>query len=264
MCQSSQTQGDGFNSAFMYTSHGSLNGDEQNRFDLQSCVSKYIPSERVFSVVDKIEKLIEHERQNNGTAKCYDFEKVNDIKQYCQDRLSEITLINELVPTPSAFVTIAAFLGFLSLLSYGKNKSGGEDSKCFRKFVRNFMSQMGYSPDKMYKTFRCGIVHAMSFYPALRQGRTSAKPKVERAPELLITHSKEIANLTERGNIPVLTAGQLCSDLEKIIEAMFKVERVSKNAINFLSWQPAIVGGRSPDDVDSTVANQISGFYSAP
>ena len=104
-------------------------------------------------------------------------------------------------------------------------------------------------------------IDAMSFYPALRKGRSSDKPKSKRYPKLLITHGDDIANLSKqqlRGKVPVLKAQQLCVDLKGVITTIFKENKVCQNAIKFLSWQPAIT---CSIETNFSNDNQVSGNY---
>lgn len=219
------------------------NIDESAKFsaDLFAVVAKHCQSDKVPSIVSKIEALVKFEEAKNDRK--YEFQRVSDIEQYCVDRLDEIELINILSPTPSAFVTIGAFIGFLSRLVYGDNDKK-RDGLVFKKFVKRFMK--GYPPERMYKTFRCGIVHAMSFYPTVAGGRTSDVPSRRRFPWVLIAHDSGCKNLSRHTisnhNITVLRAASVIKDLRTTIKTMFLRRDVQKNCVAFTAWQPPIVG----------------------
>ena len=193
-----------------------------------------------------------------------------EIKSYCEDRLTEIKEINEKFNCPSSFVCIAAFIGYLSRIAYGTNKrSDHNDGKWFRDFVKNFMDQKYHEhADLMYHTFRCGIIHSMSFddeitcdrgqYLANNRGRTSSDPKLE------ITHTPKYASkdsqLQEDSNTKsvILYAGELCDDIRKAIGEMFKDTSVQINSVSFVSCQRYIIWKK--DDAQD-LSNSLSSSY---
>ena len=231
--------------------------------DIAKCLAgRFSDESKTMDIADRIEKLVSHEedRNKNGYKESYDFTQTKEIKGYCLDRLKEIRVINEVFHVPSGFVCIAAFIGFLSLLAYGTNKKSGEDHTCFTRFVKKFMTN--YAGEKMYSTFRCGIVHAMSFYPAYEKGRPSDKPIQQLAPPpYSITHSAAWPNLapssTNGGGLGIQAAA-LCNDIENAVNAMFddpnnKSER--DNAVKTLTWQPAITGKPVKTATDSPLSD---------
>jgi len=189
-----------------------------------------------------------------------DYSTAAGINTYCQNRLNEIRLINKLFPTPSSVVAIAAFMGYLSLLAFGSNALHGEDGNCFKSFVRQFLPS--YDPELMYSTFRCGIVHAMSFYPGLSTPRPSDAPSSKQYPKLLVTHCNSWQNLDEAScdgiSIPAIQVAKLCDDLTTAVSAMFSDPSVRVNCVRFMNWQPAICA--ETFNVDSKVA-VLSGLY---
>lgn len=231
----------------------------EERMGLIGVLQNRIGADRLLCVVDQIQTLIKYKRTHGCDNPKYDFSKTDDIERYCLDRLEEIRVINEVFHVPSGFVCIAAFIGFLSSLAYGRNKKSGEDHSCFTRFVKKFMTN--YDEEKMYSTFRCGIVHAMSFYPAYERGRSSDNPTQPLAPPAYsITHSatwKNLATSTTNGIGLGIQASALCNDIEDAIKDMFdnpanQSER--DNAIKTLAWQPAIAGKQ----VDPITNTQLS------
>lgn len=180
--------------------------------------------------------------RKRGNTECFDYSTPDGIMAYCLKRLEEIRLINQLFPVPSSVVTIAAFMGYLSLIAFGSNVLSGEDGRCFKSFVREFLPR--YDQELMYSTFRCGIVHAMSFYPGLSAPRPSDMPQSRRYPNLLVTHNESWTNLGEVTydgmHIPAVQVAQLCKDLGVAINKMFSNTSVRRNCVRFMNWQPAI------------------------
>lgn len=195
------------------------------------------------------------------TTECFDYSTPDGIKTYCLNRLNEIRLINQLFPVPSSVVTIAAFMGFLSLLAFGSNALNGLDARCFKSFIRQFLPR--YNPGLMYSTFRCGIVHAMSFYPGLSTPRPSDMPSSKQYPKLLVTHCKLWQNhdaVSYDGvSIPAIQVAELLDDLIAAVDAMFSDSSVQANCVKFMNWQPAICAeafdNGDPEDV------VLSGLY---
>ena len=90
-----------------------------------------------------------------------------DVRDYCEERLKEIKSINDdkCHQCPSAVVCIATFIGYLSRLAFGTNVAGDRhDGQWFKDFVKKYMPPKYHAhADLLYGTFRCGLVHAMSF-----------------------------------------------------------------------------------------------------
>ena len=174
-----------------------------------------------------------------------------EIKAYCEERLSEIRAINESHQCPSSFVCIAAFMGYLSRLAYGtNNKNRREDRKCFHNFIKNFMPSKYHGKETlMYGTFRCGIIHAMSFDDELSEDNTAflkRQPCGKRGySKLAITHNVKYSRLCTgskllkdaKTNAFVLVADVLCDDLESAINNMFADPNARKNAEDFTKCQ---------------------------
>lgn len=184
----------------------------------------------------------------------------DEIKDYCQERLKEIRAINDapIGRKPSGFVCIAAFIGFLSRLAYGTNlqRDHGNDGKWFRKFVKNFMPKYGAQAGLMYSTFRCGIVHAMSFDPEISVGRDAYLQDPNNSnrggAELYITHTLneqtlgccngEVLHKMPGENSYVLVASVLCDDIKRAINTMFDNVAVRCNSEKFVRVQRLIKG----------------------
>lgn len=176
------------------------------------------------------------------------------IQQYCLARLNEIRSINQSHPCPSSFVCIAAFMGFLSRLAYGDNvQRSVSDGTAFKAFVSNFMPQhyKGHE-DALYKTFRCGIVHAMSFdseYPDVpaRMADLSSGGRTGNAP-IAITHSPTTSlpspyatvSNSAAGSITTLNADELCDDIKTAITNLFSNPTYCKRAEEFVACQRPI------------------------
>lgn len=183
-----------------------------------------------------------------------------DIQAYCEKRLAEISAINDdpQHQCPSAFVCIAAFMGFLSRLASGTNMSKQrEDGACFKSLVRQFMPQKYQREDiadLLYKTFRCGIVHAMSFDPEISENRTVYLAKnngcTSGYAKLAITHDRKWDSFCNGSNLIketqsgmfVLTAHTLCEDIGKAIVQMFKDPAVQCNSEEYVRTQRPIAG----------------------
>ena len=188
------------------------------------------------------------------------------IKDYCRDRLKEIRAINDspIGRNPSGFVCIAAFMGFLSRLAYGKNKRRDPkvtDQTCFMDFITNFMPSK-YKPQAklLYSTFRCGVVHAMSFDPEIEidRGAYLSDPKnLGRGDaDLFISHSSDktlrkccngpVLQKIPNSNSYVLVASVLCDDIESAIDKMFLDQKVRANSEEFVQVQ-RLINGREVD-----------------
>ena len=169
-----------------------------------------------------------------------------EVKAYCVQRLEEIRKINADNPCPSAFVCIAAFIGYLSRLAYGTNLRSRTDKKWFEDFVIHFMPRK-YHPhvDALYSTFRCGIVHSMSFDDEIdcdRDAFLAKWDKTKRLPsDLAITHhskyrkycSGEHLEREPEKNQLVLVADVLCADIATAIGNMFNDDQVQHNSVKF-------------------------------
>ena len=73
------------------------------------------------------------------------FATLKDVQEYCEDRLLEIRSINESSKTPSGFICLAAFIGFLSHLASGKTEIGS-DCEDYKNFVKTYV--VGICPDE--------------------------------------------------------------------------------------------------------------------
>lgn len=183
-----------------------------------------------------------------------------DVQAYCEKRLAEISAINDdpKHQCPSAFVCIAAFIGFLSRLASGTNMSKmREDGVCFKNFVKQHMPSKYQSEDiadLLYKTFRCGIVHAMSFDPEISENRTVYLAKnngyTSGYAKLAITHDRNWDSLCNgtsllkepQSGMFVLTAHVLCDDIGNAIGEMFKDSAVQCNSEEYVRTQRPIAG----------------------
>lgn len=195
----------------------------------------------------------------------------NDVKDYCERRLDEIKDINRQHHCPSGFVCIAAFIAYLSRLAYGTNvRTDRHDGEWFKRFIRVFMpSKYHNHDDLMYRTFRCGILHAMSFddeidgnrtvYLASRGGGTTGYAT------LAITHDMKLASLCSGStlmkdpttNAFVLVADVLCNDVKSAIIAMFKNVAVQKNCEEFVACQRYITGITVPCPSSPQTGNSV-------
>ena len=172
-----------------------------------------------------------------------------EVKKYCIDRLAEIELINHLSPTPSAFVCIASFIGFLSELAYGTNERDNKTGIKYKDFIERYLPKYKSYKQDMYETFRCGVVHSMSLYKQLKGKRTSTT-KIQ-LPTVVITHDlnyekrSEIQKCTEGGfNAIILFAFDLCEDIRSAIDIMFapdeKDNPAYSNSVKFVKYQKPI------------------------
>lgn len=174
------------------------------------------------------------------------------VKSYCEDRLDEIRRINGFC-NPFGFVCIAAFMGFLSRLAFGtNNKTKRLDGQYFRDFVRHFMPTKYHGQeDLMYRTFRCGIVHAMSFDDELGEDNVCFLQKqpqgVQGFSGLAITHNRRFDSLCsgnqlqrEQNGMFVLVADVLCDDIEEAIGNMFADSNARGNCERFILCQRPI------------------------
>lgn len=189
----------------------------------------------------------------------------NEVESYCRDQLSAIVDINNAHPCPSAFVCIAAFMSYLSRLAYGTNvKTDRHDRDWFVKFVENFMHpKYRNHAELMYCTFRCGILHSMSFDDEIDGDRTVwlANHKGNRADaELAIAHDKSLSCLCNGNQLVqeptthayVLVAEVLCKDIACAINEMFKNVAVQRNCEVFVECQRFIEGKKVPCPAGTT------------
>jgi hypothetical protein len=202
-----------------------------------------------------------------------------DVKDYCIKRLDEIRGINEGHPCPSAFVCIAAFMGFLSRLAFGTNIKGDhKDGEWFKKFIQCYMPAKyhakNFAQDQqslMYNIFRCGIVHAMSFDCEISENRTTYLAEqdwqMRKAPQLFIAHDSNLSPYCDgerlkdfgKPNSYVLVASVLCDDLRKAINKMFESNSVKANSVEFVHVQRPIRGVVvTADDGDQTDLENMS------
>ena len=206
-----------------------------------------------------------------------------DVESYCKDRLKEIKDINKQHPCPSSFVCIAAFIAYLSRLAYGTNvKTDHHDSDWFKRFVKDFMpAKYNNHDDLMYRTFRCGILHSMSFDDEIDGNRTiylaSHGGGTTGCSALAITHDTSLSHLCNGSqlmkdsatNAFVLVADVLCKDVESAIIEMFKNVAVQKNCEEFVACQRYITGMAVPcqassqtDQTDNFVIAGLTGSAS--
>ena len=197
----------------------------------------------------------------------------SDIEKYCRDRLKEIADINKNHNCPSGFVCIVAFLAYLSRLAFGTNvKRDRHDGDWFKKFITNFMPQKYHGhEDLMYRTFRCGILHSMSFDDEIDGNRTVYLANngggTTGDSALAITHSMVFAPLCNGSvlqrdsstNAFVLVADVLCDDIESAINVMFKNVAVQKNCEEFVACQRYITGKSVPCNSLSQVEPHVAG-----
>ena len=174
-------------------------------------------------------------------AKDYDFSKLNDVQEYCKDRLEEIRAINEKSRTPSGFVCMAAFIGFLSNLASGKAEIGS-DKDNYVNFAINYMN--GLCPDQaraeeLYKTLRCGLLHAMSFCLPFDPGKMpSTFSQPPNRGKMSITHDAMPA-----GSDPdVITFEALYQAVGLAIQKLFADSNAANKILTVVYWQPPIKG----------------------
>ena len=172
-----------------------------------------------------------------------------EVKKYCIDRLAEIEIINHLSHTPSAFVCLASFIGFLSELAYGTNERGDKTGKKYRDFIERYLPKYKDYKQDMYETFRCGVVHSMSLYKQLRGKRTSTRAVA--LPTVVITHDlnyekrSEVRKYAKGGfNAIILFAFDLCEEIRAAIDIMFDPNEQNNpaylNSIEFVKYQKPI------------------------
>ena len=166
------------------------------------------------------------------------------LKRYCIDRLHEIEMINYTSHTPSGFVCIAAFIDFLSSLAYNPQAEIEKSSKRYKDFVKRYLPRYKNYVDDFYHTFRCGIVHAMSFY-------RGGKKKCKQLPKVVVTHDlnyKKRTNIEkynrEGFNAIIIYAFDLCADIRSAIDMMFDSTETDnpayRNCLKYIEKQPPI------------------------
>lgn len=172
-------------------------------------------------------------------AKDYDFSKLNDVQEYCIDRLEEIRAINEISQTPSGFVCIAAFIGFLSNLASGKAEIGSDKAN-YVNFAMKYMS--GLCPDQakaeeLYEVLRCGLLHAMSFCLPFCSGKmplTFSQPP--NRSKMSITH-----DVMPTGSDPnVISFDTLYQAVGLAIQKLFADSSAASKILTVVYWQPPI------------------------
>lgn len=144
------------------------------------------------------------------------------------------------------------------------------DGTLFRKFVTSFMPAKYHGhEDMMYRTFRCGIVHAMSFDDELSVENVDflkTQPKgVQGFSKLAITHNRQYDSLCAKSSLLpdangmyVLVADILCNDIESAINSMFAVQNVRDNCERFILCQRPITAVKQQDTTRDVVANNSS------
>lgn len=174
-------------------------------------------------------------------AKDYDFSQLNDVQEYCKDRLEEIRAINEKARTPSGFVCMAAFIGFLSNLASGKAEIGS-DKDNYINFAMKYMS--GLCPDRaraeeLYKVLRCGLLHAMSFCLPFSPGKMPlTRSQQPRRSKMSITHDAVPAG----SNPDVISFDVLYQAVSLAIQKLFADSSVASKILTVVYWQPPIKG----------------------
>ena len=180
-----------------------------------------------------------------------------DVRDYCNERLKEIKDINTHHQCPSAVVCIATFLGYLSRLAFGTNlASDHRDGQWFRDFIKSFMSPKYHAhADLIYSTFRCGLVHAMSFDDAIPNDPGNRAVYLEQQggmtsgySKLAITHDHAWDRLCtgqtlqpfQDTHMYVLVAGVLCDDIVIAIDNMFRDVGVRRNCEEYVKCQRRI------------------------
>ena len=168
------------------------------------------------------------------------------LKAYCIDRLHEIEMINYVSHTPSAFVCIAAFIDFLSSLAFNPEAKVEESSERYKKFVVRYLSKYEKCAYDFYHTFRCGIIHAMSFYRK-KKGKRNHLPKVVITHDLNYGKRDHVEKYHENGFDAIkIYAFDLCEDIRRAIDVMFdsKAENnpAYQNCLKYIKQQPPIGG----------------------
>ena len=173
-------------------------------------------------------------------------ETSDSVLRYCKDQLDVIRQINARTEfqTPVGFVAIATFMGYLSRLAYGENKAHENDKVIYIRFVNNILSQVfsGYQAisTQMYSTFRCGIVHAMSFTPALDASEENASIAISHDNETKRTDTSFCVETRGGVAYTVLNASDLANDIEKAIDIIFSNDALAEHALTFVKIQPPI------------------------
>jgi len=147
---------------------------------------------------------------------------LTEVKSYCDSRLGEIRSVIRVSPA-FGFVCMAAFVEFLSKLYSGKDgKADGYIDFIRETFPPKYISCRFNSgdydlPDQIYKTFRCGMLHAFSLTPD-EPNRGSNKVRT-----IVISHDgkygekqyKHLDKFQENGfDAVVLIADDFCNDIQ--------------------------------------------------
>lgn len=215
-----------------------------------------------WELVSRIKELIRFEASRKQYNDQYDFAKPDDIKRYCLDRLEEIRFINKVFHVPSGFVCIAAFIGFLSRLAYGNNvERQTSDSASYRAFITNFMPQKYNGTElPLYKAFRCGIVHAMSFdseYADIpSRMKTLSRGGRNDTAQIVITHDP--VGTSSQGLSLTLNATDFCDDVEKAIHQLFSDPVCLQNAKQFMTCQRPIQKNPASSGKGASVSSSVN------
>ena len=173
-----------------------------------------------------------------------------EIQEYCENQLEVIRQINgdKRFQTPVSFVCIAAFIGYLSRLAYGKNCIHDSDSQIYTRFVTEILGcvKNDYKAiaNDLYFVFRCGIVHSMSFKPPCGAKEPICNIAISHDPKTQWNVNRCFYRHTDQiGDVyTVLNADDLISDLSKAILQMFADATLRQHAIDFANKQPPIKG----------------------
>ena len=171
------------------------------------------------------------------------------IQEYCENQLDVIRQINECekFKTPVSFVCIAAFIGYLSRLSYGNNRARDNDAEMYKNFVKEVMgaSKSDYKTiaEELYSVFRCGIVHSMSFTPPVDTSTPKCNIAISHDPRKIWESGRGFYKENKHGiEWTVLNANDLILDLSKAISHMFSDVTLRRHAIKFAEKQLPIEG----------------------
>ena len=170
-----------------------------------------------------------------------------EIQEYCENQIEVIRQINgdKRFQTPVSFVCIAAFIGYLSRLAYGKNCIHDSDSQIYTRFVTEILGciKNDYKAiaNDLYFVFRCGIVHSMSFKPPCGAKEPICNIAISHAPETRWKSGVGFYKKKRQGvEFTVLNADDLIVDLSKAISHMFSDATLRQHAIDFANKQPPI------------------------
>ena len=170
-----------------------------------------------------------------------------DIQEYCENQLDVIRQINgdKRFQTPVSFVCIAAFIGYLSRLTYGKNCIHDQDSQIYIRFVTDVLGTVKNDyktiANDLYYVFRCGIVHSMSFMPPCGAKESTCNMAIAHDPQTKWKSGIGFHKETKQGTEwTVLNADDLIADLATAISHMFADATIRQHAIEFAKKQPPI------------------------